>query len=148
MEERLRNIETELWQIARNIDNLEVESLLVKHPPKNRKTENKLLTKASTSRGLSAEKARYMEDGSKLLPALNIPRDKESATGAEIKKVDIEILKLKVKEKALKVQNEKHRSTIKRLEEKLELINLRLKELQVDGFLHNDLLSSSMKEIV
>ncbi|MBA0584324.1 uncharacterized protein LOC105792042 isoform X1 [Gossypium raimondii] len=148
MQERLRNIETELWQIARNIDNLEVESLPVKHPPKHHITENKLLTKASTSRGLSAEKARHMEDGSKLLPALNIPRDKESATGAEIKKVNIEILKLKVKEKALKVQNEKYRSTIKQLEEKLELINLRLKELQVDGFLHNDLLSRSMKENV
>lgn len=72
---------------------------------------------------------------------MNIPRDKKSATGPEIIKVNIGIL-----EKFLKKENEKSRSTIKKLEEKLELINLRLKELQVDGFLHNDLLIRNMKE--
>ncbi|KAG4134940.1 hypothetical protein ERO13_D08G186266v2 [Gossypium hirsutum] len=136
---RLQEIETELLQIIRITDNLEVKRFLCKHQPKHRITEDMFSTEASTSGGLSlsAEQARHMEDESKLLPASNISRNKETA---------IEVAKLKAEEMVFKLETEKHRSELEKGEEKLERINLRLKELEVDGFLNNDMVGRNMKK--
>lgn len=72
-----------------------------------------------------------------LLPASNISRNKETAT---------EVAKLKQEEMVFKYEAKKHRSGLKKGEEELEQMKLSLKELEVDGFLNNDMVGRNMKE--